>query len=469
MNDFGVLEKIIPQFRNIIAMSQFDLYHLYTVDQHILKALILLKKINSTENLSSRFELARKILRAQNNKKVIFFSVFLHDMGKGLKGDHCQRGVEISDKVSKQFNFNKAESREIAWLIKNHLVFSHYAFKKDLEEESVVEEFVKKVSTIKRLGCLYLLTVVDIASVNNSSLNDWSIRLLKRLYDKSLDFLKKPFLYKYNILRSNKLVQLKRKVFLLLEHQNKKKFNQFSTVVDENFWFSQSIKSIADQISAFFDGEKLKKKFDYRVDFNKINGVFDVTIATYDRKKLLLDFVQNFAFNHLEILEARIFTLRNKAVIDKFKLCVKSSKNFDKQDLERKKLRLLLMLKKINFNNPISQKRNILKEQSNNLNILQKISQKKIKIKFINEINFERTCISISAMDRPFLLFDIIKIFFVHNLIVDMAKISTVGDMVEDTFYVHKSTGSKLLKNNEIKKIKLDLQKKLMKRNSFVS
>tara|TARA_B100000989_G_scaffold278796_1_gene240891 strand:+ start:325 stop:2982 length:2658 start_codon:yes stop_codon:yes gene_type:complete len=468
MNDSGVLEKIIPQFRNIIAMSQFDLYHLYTVDEHILKALILLKKINSIEKVSSRFELARSILRSQNNKKVIFFSILLHDIGKGLKGDHCQRGVEIANEISKQFNFNKNDSLEIAWLIENHLMFSHYAFKKDLEEESVIEEFVKKVSTVKRLECLYLLTVVDIASVNNSSLNDWATRLLKRLYNKTLDSFKKPFLYKYNILGSNRLTQLKRKVFLLLEHQNKKKFNQFSTIVDESFWFSQSIKSIANQISTFFDGQRLKKKFDYRVDFNKINGVFNVTIATYDRKKLLLDFVQNFAFNQLEVLEARIFTLKNKVVIDKFKLSVKSPRNFDKQDLERKKLRLLLMLKNINYNNPISQKRNIVKDQSKNLNILQKISLRKFKIKFINEMNFERTCISISAMDRPFLLFDIIRIFFVHNLIVDMAKISTVGGIVEDTFYVHKSKGSKLLKNNEIKKIKFDLQKKLMKRKSFV-
>ena len=469
MNDSGILEKVIPQFRNIIAMSQFDLYHLYTVDEHILKALILLKKINSNKNLSSRFELVRNILQSQNNKKVIFFSIFLHDIGKGLKGDHCQRGVEIAGEISKQFNFNKTDSGEIAWLIKNHLIFSHYAFKKDLEEESVVREFVKKVSTVKRLDYLYVLTVVDIASVNNSSLNDWASRLLKRLYDKSLDLLRKPFLYKYNILPSNKLAQLKRKVFLLLENKNKQKFNQFSKNVDDSFWFSQSIKSIANQISNFFDGEKLKKKFDFRVDFNKINGVYDVTIATYDRKKLLLDFVQNFAFNHLEVLEARIFTLKNKVVIDKFKLSVKFPKKFDKQDLERKKLRIFLMLRKINYNNPIFLKTNILKEESKKLNMLQKLSQRKFSIKFINEINLERTSISITAMDRPFLLFNIIKIFFAHNLIVDMAKISTVGDIVEDTFYVHKSKGYRMLKKDEMKKVELDLQQKIMKRKSFVS
>ena len=75
------------------------------------------------KNLSSRFELARNILQSQKNKKVMFFSIFLHDIGKGLKGDHCQRGVEIAGEISKQFKFNKTDSGEIAWLIKNHLIF----------------------------------------------------------------------------------------------------------------------------------------------------------------------------------------------------------------------------------------------------------------------------------------------------------------------------------------------------------
>ena len=460
MNDCGLLSKIIPEFSNIIAQSQFDLYHVYTVDQHTLRALKLLKEIYSGSLKSDLFKHAVSICKVQRKKTNLFFSVLLHDIGKGLRGDHNKKGGELSKKITTYLNLSKFEINQISWLVENHLIFSQFAFNKDLEEEYVIKDFVSKVNSIEKLNALYLLTVVDIASVNEKTWNEWKAKLLKNLYEKSKNELNKPILSRYKFFEeksSKKISLIKKKVLSRLSKNSEKEFEEFSLVTKKDFWNLQSIDDIGSQIDYFFRGSDPLKPFDCKIEFSETPGILDVTIVTKDKQNLLLNFIEKFIANKMEVLEARVFTLENNIVIDTFKLSAKSYLEFNDLDLKRKIKKLNEDLKK--SSNQDKNKEIVISENNRKNQVLIKKTQ--ISIETIPSKNY--TIINVLTNDRAFLLFDILNVLLKNKLMINMAKISTLEDFVEDTFHVQKIFGSKILSSDESERIENQIKLSILK------
>ncbi|MDK2775268.1 MAG: [protein-PII] uridylyltransferase, partial [Tabrizicola sp.] len=188
MNELGVLAAFIPEFEPIVAMMQFNVYHHYTVDEHIIQTISCLAQIERGE-LVEELPVASGILKAGVNRKVLYVALLLHDIGKGRPEDHSILGAQIARRVAPRLGLDAEECETVEWLVRYHLLMSDMAQKRDIGDPRTVRDFAKAVRTRKRLDLLTVLTVCDIRGVGPGTWNNWKAMLLRQLYKQTADAL----------------------------------------------------------------------------------------------------------------------------------------------------------------------------------------------------------------------------------------------------------------------------------------
>ena len=181
MNEAGVLGRFVPEFGRIVAMMQFNMYHHYTVDEHLLRAIGVLNDIEAGR-LGSDHPLAHKIVGTIRNRRALFVATFLHDIAKGRPDDHSLMGAAIARKVGPRFGLDEAETETVAWLVEHHLLMSNTAQSRDLSDNATIKAFADVVQTMERLKLLLVLTIADIKAVGPGVWTGWKGQLLRNLY-----------------------------------------------------------------------------------------------------------------------------------------------------------------------------------------------------------------------------------------------------------------------------------------------
>ncbi len=181
MNELGVLAAFIPEFENIVAMMQFNVYHHYTVDEHIIQTISVLAQIERGE-LVEELPVASGILKEGVNRRVLYLALLLHDIGKGRPEDHSIIGAQLARRIAPRFGLDADEVATVEWLVRYHLLMSDMAQKRDIGDPRTVRDFAKAVETKKRLDLLTVLTVCDIRGVGPNTWNNWKAMLLRQLY-----------------------------------------------------------------------------------------------------------------------------------------------------------------------------------------------------------------------------------------------------------------------------------------------
>ncbi|OYW48693.1 MAG: [protein-PII] uridylyltransferase, partial [Rhodobacterales bacterium 12-65-15] len=188
MNELGVLAAFIPEFEAIVAMMQFNVYHHYTVDEHIIQTISCLAQIERGE-LVEDLPLSSSILQGGVNRRVLYTALLLHDIGKGRPEDHSILGAQIARRIAPRLGLEPEESETVEWLVRYHLLMSDMAQKRDIGDPRTVRDFAKAVKTRKRLDLLTVLTVCDIRGVGPGTWNNWKAMLLRQLYKETADAL----------------------------------------------------------------------------------------------------------------------------------------------------------------------------------------------------------------------------------------------------------------------------------------
>jgi [protein-PII] uridylyltransferase len=188
MNELGVLSAFIPEFEPIVAMMQFNVYHHFTVDEHIIQTISILAQIERGE-LVEDLPLSSSILKAGVNRKVLYVALLLHDIGKGRPEDHSILGAQIARRVAPRLGLTDEECDTVEWLVRYHLLMSDMAQKRDLGDPRTVRDFAKAVKTRKRLDLLTVLTVCDIRGVGPGTWNNWKAMLLRQLHAQTAEAL----------------------------------------------------------------------------------------------------------------------------------------------------------------------------------------------------------------------------------------------------------------------------------------
>src|SRR6185312_15815354 len=181
MNEAGVLGRFLPEFGHAVGLMQFNMYHHYTVDEHLIRAVGNVAAIERGEHNEDN-PLSSEIVKRVQSRAVLYCAILLHDIAKGLPGDHSDVGAQIAHRFCPRLGLSQQDTEAVAWLVKNHLAMSDTAQRRDLTDPQTVRDFVAQVQTPEMLRLLLVLTVADIRAVGPGVWNGWKGQLLRELY-----------------------------------------------------------------------------------------------------------------------------------------------------------------------------------------------------------------------------------------------------------------------------------------------
>ena len=440
MKSLGILQRYIPEFGEVVGQMQFDLFHVYTVDEHTLKVVRNMNqmKLYEQEGFLLEHELINKIPKIE----ILYIAGLFHDLGKGKGGDHSEIGAKTSFNFAKRLGMSSTDAKLISWLVKKHLIMSSISQKKDISDPLTVNDFAKEVEQNEKLNYLYLLTVNDIRATNPALWNGWKHQLLRDLYTLTRSKINK------NPIKASSEIALDRKNSVLSElNKDEKSFvkNYFSKFSD-SYFNKNATESLKWQSQLIIQNKNCDLVIACK---NKFDNLLEIFIKVDNSEGLFLKLTKTLEKSGLEIIDANIFTstddkLAANTFITKFS---HHDRALNQSELKELSIRIIK-----NFNN--------YEDFSDS------IKNAKKKIKFQNKLNITNThntikgrnLITIETSDRPGLLSDIARVFYDNNLSIFSARINTLGDKVEDTFELE-NFNKTLIPNKKMKEIIASLKK----------
>ena len=440
MKSLGILQKYIPEFGEVVGQMQFDLFHVYTVDEHSLKVVRNMRQMKLYEQ--ERFLLEHELINKLPKIEILYIAGLFHDLGKGKGGDHSEIGAKTSFNFAKRLGMSSTDAKLISWLVKKHLIMSSISQKKDISDPLTVNDFAKEVEQNEKLNYLYLLTVNDIRATNPALWNGWKHQLLRDLHTLTRSKINK------NPIKASSDIALDRKNSVLSElNKDEKSFvkNYFSKFSD-SYFNKNATESLKWQSQLIIQNKNCDLVIACK---NKFDNLLEIFIKVDNSKGLFLKLTKTLEKSGLEIIDANIFTstddkLAANTFITKFS---HHDRALNQSELKELSIRIIN-----NFNN--------YEDFSDS------IKNAKKKIKFQNKLNITNThntskgrnLITIETSDRPGLLSDIARVFYDNNLSIFSARINTLGDKVEDIFELE-NLNKTLIPNKKMKEIIASLKK----------
>ena len=428
MNRYGVLAAYLPSFANIIARMQYDLFHIYTVDEHTLFLIRNLRRF-SLEAHSNEFPLCNSVFKLIAKPELLYIAGLFHDIAKGQNGDHSKLGENIARDFCLQHKLSSHDTNLIAWLVRIHLLMSVTAQRKDISDPDVIHEFAQKVGSVEYLNHLYLLTVADIRATNPELWNDWKDSLLKELYLATHTALRhglqNPSALEDRLLENKqeaqeKLTNLGLSIDLInnvWQHTTDDYFLRYSA--EEIAWHTLAISSVneADLPLVLLSPQTQHGSADVFIYTKDIGPIFSISTATFDQLGLT-------------ILDARIMTTQNNYALNSFQVLEQSGEPINESYRASHICSAL--------------RQNLLDgEVKGHVNIHRQSKSRQAQhfpiatsIKFITDPLNRHTLIELITTDHAGLLAKIGSAFIKQQVNLLNAKITTIGSRAEDMFYI---------------------------------
>ena len=447
MNETGVLGRFIPDFQKVVARVQHDMYHTYTVDEHTINAISILRKIDNGE-YESKYGLASKVIKQIVSKKVLYIALFLHDIAKGRGGDHSILGGQVAKNLCPKFGLLSDEVETVIWLVENHLLLSTIAFKRDLQDPKTIIDLKNKIQSAELLRLLYLLTVADITAVGPEIWNSWKDNLLKVVYDETLMEINGGGDQKSRTIREEKSRNKLRDSLIQWKEQE---FIDYTNRFYSYYWTNISPDVHVRHASLILDADKENLKLKIFAEPLKDQGVTEVSIYTQDHLGLFARTCAALALAGTSVQDARIVTTKDGMTVNTF--LVRSA---DASSIIEKKNRLKVLIETIR--KTISEERNpkVLMKEFKSIQIPSRRDSFIIEPRVLidNLSSRSHTVIEINSKDKIGLLHTLASEFFSIGLHISTARISTYGVRAVDVFYVKNLTGGKIIEENKINLIK---------------
>ncbi|MBX7527983.1 [protein-PII] uridylyltransferase [Qipengyuania vesicularis] len=434
MNEAGVFGRFVPDFGKVNAQMQFDMYHHYTVDEHTIRAIGLLNKIEKGE-LKADHPRATRLIHKVGSRRVAYVAALLHDIAKGRGGDHSVLGAEVAEELCPRFGLTESETELVAWLVLNHLLMSHTAQKRDLTDPKTIEDFVGQVQGLERLRHLAILTAVDIRAVGPGTWNSWKGQLLGELYDVSSERLRLGHMRHG---RKEKVAAKRAQVAEILG-DNAALVDQHGASFGDAYWIAEPVDIIALNLVHYAAARDLEHELSVHCEYYEARGATLVTVIASDHPGLFYRIAGGIHLAGGNIIDARIHTSRTGWALD----------NFLVQDPHGAPFREEAQLRRI--------EQSIADALANRIDLTPKLAQRPLahsrskafdvspRVLFDNKASNKFTVIEVNARDRPALLNRLARVLFEDRLVVQSAHITNYGERAVDTFYVTDLTGGKLL------------------------
>jgi [protein-PII] uridylyltransferase len=460
MHGCEILGAFIPEFGRLLCMVLHDAYHIYTVDQHSLK---LIKEIEMLKAgaYNDSLPLLTQLAREADKIELLYLGLMFHDIGKGFGGGHSEIGARLVRPIARRMRLNADDGALVEFLVRHHLLMTHTAFRRDLEDPKTIFDFAKTMGTINNLKMLYLLTFADVKAVGPDVWNPWKASLLGELYIKALNLLEeveKGEFEREDVRAALRRIQSRVRRQLSKDHPVEK-VNHFLETMPERYFLSTA----ENEISAHFE---LMEEFSgeaavTRVEHFPERDCSSVAICTRDRPGLFASITGSLTALSLDILNARIFTSSDGRILDVFRVSHRGRPELVMAEQKWAKFRSTL-------DGVLEGKVDVarLVENSQRSLFLQRHAPKvSTVIQTDNEASDNFTIVEVFTEDQIGVLFKIAYALHQLGLSIHVAKISTNVDQVADIFYVTDERGEKIWDQARLDSIRLSLQESLAPRH----
>ncbi|MGB6919793.1 MAG: [protein-PII] uridylyltransferase [Methylovirgula sp.] len=448
MNEAGVLGRFIPEFGRIVALMQFNMYHHYTVDEHLLRAIGNLAELEAQRHREDH-PLASVIMPSIEKRTALYVAMFLHDIAKGRPEDHSLAGVAVARNLCPRLGLSAAETETVAWLVENHLIMSDTAQRRDLGDRLTIETFAARVQTLERLKMLLVLTVCDIEAVGPGVWNGWKGELLRTLYWETEVVLAGGHSMRE---RSWRVERAKAELRDKLAGWSNLDFEAYAARHQQAYWLRVDLprKIRHAKLLNMTEIEMPAPLMDIQTD--AFRGVTELTVIAPDHPRLLSIVAGACAASGANIVDAQIYTTNDGLALDTF--FVSRGLERDEDELRRGERIALAIERTLRGEIRLSE---LVAAKSNPARFVTFDVPAEVSID--NELSNKFTVIEVSGHDRPGLLYTITTILSGLNLNIGSAHIATFGERAADVFYVTDLTGAKIVSASR----KTAIRQKLLK------
>ena len=426
MNRYGVLAAYYPVFEKIVGQMQYDLFHVYTVDEHTLFVIRNLRRFFVSEH-DHEFPLCSRISATIAKPELLYLAGFFHDIAKGRGGDHSELGAEEARSFLNEHGLSKYDQDLVAWLVQNHLLMSQTAQRCDISDPEIVNIFAAKVGDRQRLDYLYLLTVADIRATSPTLWNSWKDALLRELYTTTKRALRRGLenpLNRDELITEFKVAVLNR---LVEDGIDASQIESLWRRLPDDYYLRHNFDEVIWQSKEILAAEGSEPRVDIRPLSERggsalfiytpvINGLFSRTTAVLEKLGL-------------NITDARIFTSCDGFAVNTYHV----------MDTNHEPVEDNYQIKEI-----VSQVKQALTDTEWTPNTVDRPDTRRTRhfeidtrVSFSLDRNNNRTILELITTDRPGLLSRVAKAFYKCGAIMQNAKIATFGSQAEDIFYLH--------------------------------
>ena len=427
MTMMNILPRYLPVFRRIVGQMQHDLFHAYTVDQHILMVMRNLRRFTMPEH-AQEYPLASQLIADFDRHWLLYVAALFHDIAKGRGGDHSELGAVDARKFCKEHGIEGADRDLIVFLVKHHLTMSTVAQKRDLSDPSVVHEFAQCVGNERRLTALYLLTVADIRGTSPKVWNSWKGKLLEDLYRQTSLALGGAQPDTGTVLAQRKEAAATEIRLMGLRDESR---DAFWNELDVAYFLRHEASEIAWHTRHLYYRVNSPEPV-VKVRVLGQNEALQVMVYVQDRKDLFVSLCRYFDHRALSVQDARIHTTRHGWALDSFVVLLPALDKDYRSNASLIEHELDAMLNQAPARADARQAQEKWRPGSRRARIFPIVPN----IELQPDERSASWRLSVTAADRPGLLYRLAQVFAEHNIILRMAKILTLGDRVEDIFMI---------------------------------
>jgi [protein-PII] uridylyltransferase len=430
MNQTSVLGRYLWVFRRIVGQMQHDLFHAYTVDQHILMVLRNVRRFFIPEH-AHEYPFCSQLAAGWDKPWLLYISALFHDIAKGRGGDHSQLGIAEVRTFCRQHGIAKEDSQLIKFVVGEHLTMSHVAQKEDLSDPDVIQAFAKRVGNERRLTALYLLTVADIRGTSPKVWNAWKGKLLEDLYRYTLRVLGGRAPDADAEIEARKREAL---VELALHAQPHEGHKALWETLDVGYFMRHDASDLAwharhlgRHVTLPSDPEHVGRSTFVRARKSPLGEGMQVLVYTPDQTDLFARICGYFDQARLSILDAKVHTARNGYALDTFQVITPHMSEHYRE---------LISMVESELTHTLQSQAALPVPVKGRVSRRVKSFPIQPRVRLEPDEKAQNWLLTISASDRMGLLYSIANVLAKHGINLQLAKISTLGERVEDTFLI---------------------------------
>ena len=458
LNEAGVFGRFIPDFGRVVAQMQYDMYHVYTVDEHTIRAIGILNRIEQGAYAKDH-PVSSAVIHELQSRRALYVAVLLHDIAKGRSGDHSVLGAEIAKTLCPRLGLNEWETETVSWLVQDHLSMSRTAFKRDLDDPQTINDFVARVQSPERLRLLLILTVADIRAVGPAVWNNWKAGLLRELYYRALESMTGGAEAGAAPARLGaRVAEAKTALAARLKSGQEPCPTPWTEEVvvrhlergTPSYWLAFPTDDLVRHAVLIASAEHDGRVLVVEGRANPERAVTEMTVYTPDHPGLFAALAGAFALAGANVVDARIATLANGMALDVFSIQDVDGNAFaDADRLARLKRRI-----EDTLSGKTSSRRELETAQSRIQTARLGAFTVPPRALIDNKASASNTVIEINGRDRPGFLRDITQALTGLGLQISSAHISTYGERAVDVFYVRDVFGLKVESEAKLKAIR---------------